>query len=894
MAKLTDRLPLTEGTNRPIADPVPVSGLASALGFASNALEGFASLRAEEVRRKKAEKAAEKEALEDAAYAESLKAIAGARDSNARQNQQVIRANEANAVAPTAPAVTGDLPSGGAVSDDYGSMVGDGPSAIFEKAAGVGASPAPTALTKEASNLARKAVVMTAAVDQGRIPEVSMSSTINATFRQLLDKYPDFAAREVMKAFKDAGADANLFTEVRDAAAIEEAERDAQAQRIKDRETMENNAVKAAVEAHGPEALAWPRERQITEGLTVQQQQFELQRRTTEMNILSQQVNIDKTQKEMAEQDLSDGIAQTLRDGVYTASRPLVKQLGDLANSLDVDPNNPASMARFQALSVQANQGVSAYVDAAMATLPSNFRGDREALRKQLETSFQPILDLFTGDASVVAAKTNALKAIETSLKIDTAIALPLYTQLKGSGFKIDEIPAIMQGIEADPKFMKQLKDELNGYKQDILEDGASTRFRRILGALRRQNQTEPRDISILSGLTNSLAKGYIRKPKDVDPNLLVNSVGEVTIQLRELSGNSPAAMAGATNAFANSTIRQSLIAAKNSPNVDQEALAATITASRAGSAQILGMLRMTLPKVNRGNTRFQVVWDSNNGKYVISGAGLEKEIQRAASNPLPSARSMVAGLAPTTGLSSGPSRSQLIAMRGQYPKEMVNFVNAANVNLANAVELGHVDPSTPAGTDVELRNWYGQEIPLASMAPKGNNVNPELEMEKMFQKAEQGLEQFRQKALATPVPVRTEGLLGTITEGEAGPKGYNSYYGDGQGKNGADKFAYGFDKPVTEMTMAEAIDIGRRVMIPMTRGKIGNSDPSLGTSAIGAYQFTQETLAELGPDVFGKDWESVTLTPENQNKLARALVAKTGGDREKLIKRWPSLKGKI
>ena len=67
-----------------------------------------------------------------------------------------------------------------------------------------------------------------------------------------------------------------------------------------------------------------------------------------------------------------------------------------------------------------------------------------------------------------------------------------------------------------------------------------------------------------------------------------------------------------------------------------------------------------------------------------------------------------------------------------------------------------------------------------------------------------------------------------------------------------------------------------------------------MGTSAVGAYQFTQGTLKEFGEKVFGADWRNIVMTPENQDKLADAIIQSTGGQPGALIGRWPSLQGKM
>lgn len=101
----------------------------------------------------------------------------------------------------------------------------------------------------------------------------------------------------------------------------------------------------------------------------------------------------------------------------------------------------------------------------------------------------------------------------------------------------------------------------------------------------------------------------------------------------------------------------------------------------------------------------------------------------------------------------------------------------------------------------------------------------------------------------------------------------YDTVFGDTARGNG-----YGFapPKPISSMTIGEAADYGKNVMIPATKGRIGKGD--LGTSAVGAYQFVSSTLSGkpgapgLAEQVFGKDWRNVQMTPENQDRMAQRL----------------------
>lgn len=120
---------------------------------------------------------------------------------------------------------------------------------------------------------------------------------------------------------------------------------------------------------------------------------------------------------------------------------------------------------------------------------------------------------------------------------------------------------------------------------------------------------------------------------------------------------------------------------------------------------------------------------------------------------------------------------------------------------------------------------------------------------------------------------------------GTAGTRNGNSY--DVVLGNGA----FGLPaKPVSQSTLGELGDFGRNTLIPNTRNneKLGLAGIGKGSSAVGKYQFTQETVSRLAPKVFGKEWQTTVFTPENQDKLGEALFNETKGGNLKTI--WQGL----
>lgn len=69
-----------------------------------------------------------------------------------------------------------------------------------------------------------------------------------------------------------------------------------------------------------------------------------------------------------------------------------------------------------------------------------------------------------------------------------------------------------------------------------------------------------------------------------------------------------------------------------------------------------------------------------------------------------------------------------------------------------------------------------------------------------------------------------------------------------------------------------------------------GLNQRGIKSSAAGLYQITGETLRDFAPQVLGSGWQSQPLTPENQDKIGRAIFESTKGSPEALRARWTSL----
>ena len=119
---------------------------------------------------------------------------------------------------------------------------------------------------------------------------------------------------------------------------------------------------------------------------------------------------------------------------------------------------------------------------------------------------------------------------------------------------------------------------------------------------------------------------------------------------------------------------------------------------------------------------------------------------------------------------------------------------------------------------------------------------------------------------------------------GSAGSAAYDTVVGNGQFGSPS--------QPLSSMSIGQAIEFGQNVLIPGTRGNRQLGLPAdKGSSAMGAFQITQQTLQDYAPKALGADWKDQPMSAANQDKIAEAIF----NDRKQgnLADTWVSLPDK-
>lgn len=743
MAKLTDTLPLTQGTNRVIDDPATPSAVSGVLGMLSTGLETYVGYQQERAERKRKESLeAEKKRKSDATY----DAIMGYDRAMASTSPGGYPSLDPRTAPVTQEEVDAENPA-----------LANNP--VFKNAE----PSVDPALEKEAVRRGEFVQSIAAAVEQSRMPAISLTTALNKEFRAVLNRFPD-QAEQVLDTWKKMGIDTTLFREGRDAADWADEERESQQRQNEDERKFEQTMFERGMNGIDPELLAsggpnggpMSREQVIAHGLSVAHLDAQLDMQVKRANLQVQTNAVNREVVKDAEQQTNRAIEQRLGVGIYNDSAPMISMVQNLMTSISKLPD-AERLTRWQAFAPRIAQKMDNYVEQAIAQArAAGYTGDVDKLRSDMRATVERAKGMFAGELSVSTNYMKALDMTTKTLRLNAAQAMPVFSALQAVGINANEMQGVMEGLTGNKELQESLRNEMLGFSADFGKERASTRLMNIVKILRGEAtlanmdpDTAAKSLPVLMRTARSLVGEYNRGG-DVDPNIVVNSIGSLTIAARTLNGGSSlGALRAATEGATIQPMRAALIKAKNSgiESVNNDA-EATILASRAASAQILNVTQLRIPKANeqfRGST-YQLAWDKRTGKYELtrnneSLAEINRLIVANRGNP---------------DMHSRYVRMRQNIINAKPPEELKQWQFVANANLDNLVALGQHDPNTPKATELELRNYYGKNILPASM--KGDNkkpVNIEREIDTMFNTLERNLDDIGN--MNAPVKIRED-----------------------------------------------------------------------------------------------------------------------------------------
>lgn len=877
MVDFTARQPLTDGTNRIIDDPATPSAIPGLLGLATGALDTYSNYKDSVAKDKAKKKSDEEAARKAAASAGVVQAIYGAKDD--------VTAQAASASAGTAQASAMDA----AMGDDL--VAGLAPGAFdiqsLDTATGkvfdAGVVQMNPAVQKQVTQSTTDISNYMAAVDQGRMPAISLKSAINGRIRRLFDQYPD-QAEQILDMIGKTGAKDVVFAEIGDIVADINGERTRDDKQKEDDRSFRQSMKEAGMKGLGELAAIGGKDggpmnddELIAAGLRYSRQATELDiaSRTAQLSLTN--ANLTEAQKKEANTTAQNDIVRVLMGDINNDAGPIIQISQQLSAAMVTDPTG-ADSPRWEALGVMANNAVNNWVSSAVnLAVQKGYTGDVNSLRSQFQNQFKGLLDNFTGDKSVAAANHRALQTMGDKMGINVQQALPVFMSLKAAGLNPNDMPGLMEGVARNPEMQAMLKKEITGFIPEFGQERASTRLMNIIKILRGEatlRELAPGEaraaITTLYPSSREFSKGYVRN-LGVSSDSVLNTVGELAIATRALSPSSGAsATRVAAGGLSNVDTRAALKKLAADPSADKAMVTATIQAVRAGNAQILNNVLLNTGKINKEYGQYyEMKWDNRNGKYYIDDSKKRAAIAQAQKGA-PGGRMtgedarfarMGGGLA-TANISNAP-----------IPENMQKWMNAANESLDNITELGNLDPTTPRGNPLELRRFYGQNQPLKSQQPGDEAVAPSKERGKMFDTLEKGLQSITPDA----VEVAPAGGGGGGNDYKANPR-YAQYAPIVS--NVAAK--HGIPEPVLASLIQKETGYNSRPGPVITEGS------HKGDRAMGLGQVMAKTAAKYLPR-FGVTDRS-QLNEEQQIELAAMVLADNkaaGGDWRDAVSRY-------
>lgn len=845
MAQVTDRLPLTNTTNRIIEDPAPVPVLGEIASFIGDTVEGFSSLMKERAADRAARKKAEDEARRRAVVSETFTAI---------QNAEQMTLETPQPAAPVGvPVERLNLnPETGRVFEGKDPVVNPD-------------------IERDVAKSAIKLTNVDTAVNQGRMPGVSMSAALTSEFNRLRAKFPG-EEEVILDLMKKAGVDTNLFQIGRDAADRHEFEREQGQEQLDWSRDVRNGYIKTALD-HGGEGIEKMSEPQlVAHGMAITQAQNELAQGKILLDMAKTRGDIEESKRVRQERDGNLTVKRALTTAMFANSAPIAGQLQDLLGVLSTpDVTEPEQQKRFQLFSGRVNGMIEQSINnSVMAAQAAGYTGDLTELRSEWTAMWKGVRDSFVGEFSNAKTNMAALTAVRTTLDLELHETLPFYMALKQAGIDPETIPGVLESLS--PDLISGLHEEVKGFNLDYRADRASERMINIVKLMRGEATLRDwsydrakREMPSLFKINKTLVTDYSNgKINEVDS--VLNSLGNLTFAANSVktSGSSTDNFYASVSLSGNSIA--ALKRASSDPNADKEMVAATAQALRATHAHILNNVRANIPKLNEANPYFKIEWDDRNGNYKIKPTGKSP------------------GKGTVAGGAVGVAVRGSVLQAAKIPPEMERWVRIANMSLKSAIDVGKLDPTTPKGTDLELRRWYGNEQPLRGQAPTGKPINVGREAEKALQAfgksladSERAVKEIAPKVLEANTSANADESGGASSE-RTNYKANPRYTNFAPVVSGAAQ-KYGIPEEVLGSLLQFESEFD-----PNAEGPVIKSGTHAGDRAMGIGQVMAKTAAAFGVT------DRASLTPEQQIDLAARVLAdnkEAGGSWKDAVSRY-------
>lgn len=453
------QLPDVQDTARTISAPAANSSTATALESLAKGVSSFSNYWQEQSARKRQAgadaRAAEDQAMQRTTFNQSQSDRAAANDTVL--GLSAINAGDGNKLLGL---------DNGAWNNAFSVNVDTNPdnTTSFSDMPGNTTDTLTPAALKDIDSGAAKIASMSAAVDQGKMPDISKTAMIDLLANKLFAKYPG-SASAIAQSLKDRGVDSALFDELT-------AETDKAASDRKTQLAARDTAIKSATENLGPAAMDKTPEELYQIGLGYEKRDNDLKYTTNLAQAQSTNINSQISQSNFTDKQVNNQYGVDAYKNVTAVLAPFAKSMQELVLTAgEPGANGAAREARLHSIAsvarVKAQNYIENYLNRGGFTDPAAREQARKGLMDYVDSTFiQPLTtrdSAFAGAADVMGKK----------FGMDTSVAYPFLSDMKRFGISPGDIPDIMNNLP--PSLVAGLKNELNGLQKTGINQNLST-----------------------------------------------------------------------------------------------------------------------------------------------------------------------------------------------------------------------------------------------------------------------------------------------------------------------------------------------------------------------------------------------------------------------------------
>lgn len=583
-----------------------------------------------------------------------------------------------------------------------------------------------------------------AAVAQGRIPGVGKQAQVDMAIRSLMSKHPGQEA-VILEMFTQNEAFKDLA--LRGAQELGET---MEAQADAERKLNEKYFERGFDSFQGdPELMAsMTRDQFIALGRNQFMTDEAYNREKQKIDLQAQQTNISKQENDILKDQRGELSVQNAYNNLSAFMGPAMSQYAQLVLSTGEPGQSASTESRLAQLDARLRSTSDAYI---AKLVQQSDNPDKESLRKTLIGQRDAMLSAYSNSRK---GFTDAMGVMKTKFAIDNDLAAPFLTQIRQMGFDINQLPNVMEALEAsDPSFRSRIANELKGIARARPGERSATLEVATTLSLLNGNETLSRiqdpaqAVKQVAAVARSVSSEASRvSGGQTNPDAFLNGsavILEAATTIQNSTQGLPAAFK-VLDILTGPQYQAAMTKSINDPSYGEEARVIAAGA-RAAAQQAYQPIAAAINSSQSRSQGWMVKWNNEAARYDV--------VQDPNWRPPSTLRSG------GTGFMRAEMTPSSQATRGAVPTAIKSLADKANQAIFFLGKTGQWEPSSaPKGSEMEVRRFWARGTVTPTMA-KQFGMNAEKQSGGSFGKAAnefeanvlRPLEQNAFSALATP-----------------------------------------------------------------------------------------------------------------------------------------------